>query len=162
MSQVSLIRSTRFSAGHRYWRPDWSSEQNREVFGPSANPHGHNYRLEVTVRGEVDSRTGFCVDLAALDRALDSVVRRLDQQEIGDALPEFASGGRIPTTEELARFLFHDLEDRIPEPARLVRVRLEESESLAAEYAPEVGRSGTASSVPAEGMSSPGSSGEGA
>lgn len=137
MSHVTLVRSTRFSAGHRYWRPDWSPERNREVFGASSNSHGHNYRLEVTVQGEVDPRTGFCVDLAALDRALDSVVRRLDQQEIGDALPEFAPGGRIPTTEELARFLYHDLHDRIPGRARLVRVRLEESESLAAEYRSE-------------------------
>lgn len=136
MIQVSLVRSTRFSAGHRYWRPEWSAEENRETFGASANPHGHNYRLEVTVRGSVDPRTGFCVDLAALDDALDSVVRRLDQQEIGEALPEFAPGGRIPTTEELVRWLYHDLEGRIPGTARLERVRLEESEALAAEYAP--------------------------
>lgn len=136
MTQISLIRSTRFSAGHRYWRPDWNAEKNREAFGASANPHGHNYRLEVTVRGRVDPRTGFCVDLAALDRVLDTVAERLDQQEIGEALPDFAPGGRIPTTEELARWLYHDLEDRIPGPARLERVRLEESESLAAEYAP--------------------------
>lgn len=87
----------------------------------------------------MDPATGFCVDLAALDGALDSVVRRLDQREIGEALPDFAPGGRIPTTEELARWLFHDLEGRIPGAARLERVRLEESGSLAAEYAPADG-----------------------
>ena len=144
MSQVSLIRSTRFSAGHRYWRPDWSAEKNRATFGASANPHGHNYRLEVTVRGPVDPETGFCVSLPALDRVLETVVERLDQQEIGEALPEFAPGRRIPTTEELARWLFRDLADRIPGPGRLERVRLEESESLAAEYAPEKASAGPA------------------
>jgi len=154
MDHVSLIRSTRFSAGHRYWRPEWSAEKNRRTFGASANPHGHNYRLEVTVRGRVDPSTGFCVDLVALDRALESVVERLDQQEIGEAVPEFAPGERIPSTEELARWLFHDLEARIPSPARLERVRLEESESLAAEYARECEDSPRASDPGSRGNSS--------
>lgn len=136
MSQVSLIRSTRFSAGHRYWRPEWSDQKNRKTFGASSHSHGHNYRLEITVRGDVDAETGFCVDLARLDRVLEEVVERLDQRDVGEVVPEFAPGGRIPTTEELARWFFRHLEDRIPAPARLARVRLEESETLAAEYAP--------------------------
>ena len=135
MPEASLIRTVRFSAGHRYWRPGWSDDRNRRTFGASANPHGHNYAAEVTVRGEVDPTTGFCVDLAELDALLErEVVERLDQQELSEVLPEFGPGERIPTTEELARWLFHRLEDRIPGEARLVRVRLRESETLAAEY----------------------------
>lgn len=99
------------------------------------------------------------MSLAILDRALETVVERLDQQEIGEALPEFAPGRRIPTTEELARWLFHDLEGRIPGPALLERVRLEESESLAAEYTPgEVGASPDPGSSAAVGGSATGDS----
>lgn len=135
MAEASLIRSVGFSAGHRYWRSEWSAERNRRTFGASANPHGHNYLLEVTVRGEVDGRTGFCVDLVALDELLEAeVVDRLDQRDVAEALPGFGDGGRVPTTEEVARWLFQRLEDRIPGEARLVRVRLHESDRLAAEY----------------------------
>lgn len=138
MSEASLTRTVRFSAGHRYWRPGWSEERNRRTFGSSANPHGHNYVLEVTVRGEVDPQTGFCVDLSVLDEVLDTeVVERLDQQDLTDVLPGFGDGGRIPTTEELARWFFHRLENRIPGAARLERIRLRESDALAAEYGPE-------------------------
>ena len=136
MPEASLIRTVRFSAGHRYRRPEWSDERNRRTFGASTNPHGHNYALEVTVRGEVDPTTGFCVDLAALDELLErEVVERLDQQDLNEVLEDFRPGKRIPTTEELARWLYHRLEDRIPGHARLLRVLLRESETLAAEYA---------------------------
>lgn len=135
MFEASLIRTVRFSAAHHYRRPEWSEERNRRTFGASADPHGHDYVLEVTVRGEVDPRTGFCVDLAALDELLsDEVVERLDEQDLTEVLPGFGEGGRIPTTEELARWFFHRLEDRIPSGARLVRIRLQESDTLAAEY----------------------------
>lgn len=135
MAEASLVRTVRFSAGHRYWRPEWSEERNRRTFGPSVNPHGHNYRLDVTVRGPVDPKTGFCIDLGALDELLrTAVVEPLDQQDLQEAFPGFGPGETIPTTEELARALFERLRGRIPGTARLVRVRLHEDESLAAEY----------------------------
>lgn len=135
MAEVSLVRTVRFSAGHRYWRPEWSEAENRRTFGRSANPHGHNYRLEVTVRGPVDPETGFCVDLRALDEVLRShVVEPLDQRDLREVLPEVRPGERIPTTEELARVFFERLTDAIPGDARLLRVRLHEDESLAAEF----------------------------
>lgn len=138
MPEASLIRTVRFSAGHRYWRPEWSEERNHRTFGASANPHGHNYVLDVTVRGAIDPATGFCVDLAALDELLATeVVEALDQQDLTAVLPEFEAGKRIPTTEELARWLYHRLEDRIPGSARLVQVRLHEDDTLAAEYGGE-------------------------
>lgn len=130
-----LVRTVRFSAGHRYRRPDWSEERNRRVFGPSAHPHGHNYAVDVTVRGEIDAETGFVADLAALDRLLDEeVVARLDSRDLTEVVPAFRPGEEIPTTESLARWIFHRLQDRIPGDARLVRVRVAESDTLAAEY----------------------------
>src|SRR5919205_1599583 len=67
--KIALERRYRFSASHLYRRPEWSEAENRARFGKCANlpGHGHNYRLYVTVRGEVDPVTGFVVDLGRLD-----------------------------------------------------------------------------------------------
>jgi len=132
------MRTVRFKASHHYRRREWSEERNRRTFGASANIHAHDWSVVVTVRGEVDPETGFCVDMMALDRVLrDEVVEPLEGREMTEALPEFAEGGRIPTTEELARFFFRRLRSRIPGGARLVRVAVRESDVLAAAYPPE-------------------------
>lgn len=134
MPEAALIRRITFSAGHHYLRPDRPEEWNRRHFGASMTPHGHNYAVEVTVRGEVDSETGFVVDLVALDRLLrEEVVERMDQQDLNQAIPEVREGAMVPSTESLATWLWARLHDRIPPPARLHRVRVEESDTLAAE-----------------------------
>ncbi|MEK7879484.1 MAG: 6-carboxytetrahydropterin synthase, partial [candidate division NC10 bacterium] len=51
---VYATRKFTFSAAHRYWRTEWTPEENRRVFGNLTVVHGHNYCLEVTVRGPVD------------------------------------------------------------------------------------------------------------
>ena len=93
--KVRLERRFRFSASHLYRRPDWSEEENRARFGKCANlpGHGHNYRLFVTVEGEVDPRTGFIIDLGTLDSLVTAkVIDRLDHQHLNSALPEFGEG----------------------------------------------------------------------
>lgn len=103
-------------------------------FGDSMTPHGHNYSVEVTVRGEVDPETGFVVDLPALDRMLqEEVVGPLDQRDLNQAIAEVREGRMTPSTEALALWFWSRLRDRIPAPARLLRVRVSESDTLAAE-----------------------------
>ena len=60
-----LTRAVHFSASHRYHRPEWSEAENRKHFGDCALPegHGHNYRCEVSVFGEIDPATGMVIDL---------------------------------------------------------------------------------------------------
>ncbi len=41
MSLAYLTRRATFAAAHRYWRPAWFEERNRQAFGACANPHGH-------------------------------------------------------------------------------------------------------------------------
>jgi 6-pyruvoyltetrahydropterin/6-carboxytetrahydropterin synthase len=131
-----LTRVVRFSAAHRYHRPDWSDERNQAVFGACSNPHGHghNYVLEVTVAGVPDPITGFCVDLSAVDAVLESEVRAtLDHQHLNHAVREFAPGGLIPTTENLVMWIWRRLEPAIP-ASRLVRLRLIEEPGLFVDY----------------------------
>lgn len=130
--KVRLERRFRFSASHLYRRPDWSEEENRARFGKCANlpGHGHNYRLFVTVEGEVDPRTGFIIDLGTLDsQVTEKVIDRLDHQHLNSALPEFREGEKIPSSENLILWILAQLQD-----LAVVKLRLEEDEDLAAEW----------------------------
>ncbi len=130
----SLTRTASFSAGHHYRRPEWSDAENERAFGASRFRHGHNYRVSVTVTGPIDPVTGFVTDLVALDQALSAVVAGLDQRDLNEVVPAFASGGEIPSTESLARWFWNELAAQISRPARLSRVRVAESETLYADY----------------------------
>lgn len=130
--KVRLERRYRFSASHLYRRPEWSEEENRARFGRCTNPHGHNYRLYVQVAGEPHPATGFIVDLADLDRLVtNQVLDRLDHQHL-NALPEFAEGGLIPSSESLVAWIHRALAPALPPGVELVRLRVEEDEDLAA------------------------------
>ena len=137
MAKAHLTRSVRFSASHRYFRPEWSAERNREQFGACANEpgHGHNYECVVTIAGPVSDDTSMVMDLAELDRILhDEVARRLDHQHLNNAVPEFAYGQRIPTAEALAVHLWNRIRPCLPAGVRLHRIRLQEDPTLYAEY----------------------------
>ena len=134
---IRLERRYRFSASHLYRRPQWSEEENRARFGKCAQlpGHGHNYRLYLTVEGEIDPETGFAVDLGALDALVgERILEILDHQHLNAAVPQFAAGEDIPTSENLVRWVRGRLEGRLPGGARLVRIRVEEDEDLAAEW----------------------------
>ena len=136
---VRLERRYRFSASHLYHRPEWSDDENRRRFGLCANQpgHGHNYRLWVSVRGEVDPRTGFVVDLGELDAVVRrAVIDRLDHQHLNHAIAEFAEGAAIPTSENLIEWIAARLGAALPAGVGLVGLRLAEDEDLAAEWVP--------------------------
>ena len=135
--KVRLERRYRFSASHLYRRPEWTEDENRARCGKCANlpGHGHNYRLFVTVQGEIAGDTGFVVDLGALDSlVIRQVIEPLDHQHLNVAIPEFGEGQSIPSSENLVRWIHARLVDSLPEGAELARLRLEEDEDLAAEW----------------------------
>lgn len=132
-----LTRRVTFAAAHRYRRPEWTEERNVAVFGACAHPsfHGHGYRCDVTVRGEVDPVTGMVVDLGALDGILAAEVRsRFDHRNINLDVPEFADGLLVPTGENLARFIFERVQLALGDSATVTSVVVHEDETLSAEY----------------------------
>jgi len=132
MDTVYATRKFTFSAGHRYWREDWSAEENARVFGQLTVAHGHNYTLEVTVRGIVDPRTGMVMDLGELKRLVgDAVVSRFDHADLNRD-PLFATG-TVPTTENLARAVWDLLVPKLGSE-RLHRIRLWEDPTFHVEY----------------------------
>jgi 6-pyruvoyltetrahydropterin/6-carboxytetrahydropterin synthase len=136
MDEATLERSANFSARHHYWHPEWTEERNRAVFGALAEPHEHEYRVTVWVRGPMDPVTGFCVDLPALESALAVILGPLRGADLNVAIESFRDGRRLPSCENLARWVHAELSRRLgPESsARVVRVRVAEDADLAAEY----------------------------
>ena len=134
---IRLQRVYRFSASHLYRRPDWSDQENLLRCGKCARlpGHGHNYRLTVTVVGEIDPRTGFVVDLGALDRlVLERVLDPLDHRHLNEAVPEFGAGREIPSSENLALWIRDRLRPALPDGCRLRALRVAEDDDLAAEW----------------------------
>ena len=134
-TNVRITRRATFAAGHILCRPEWSDAQNREVFGACVNDHGHNYVVEVTVGGPVDAETGMVVNL----KHVDAVLRRefidaVDHRHLNRDV-DFLRGV-IPTAENVALAAFHRLEPHL-KPARLLKVRVVESENNAAEVSAE-------------------------
>ncbi len=102
---MRLTRRYRFSASHRLFTDTLSEAENRAIFGKCANPfgHGHDYALDVSVRGPLDSNTGRIVDLDLLDLLVrDTVVGPLEHSNLNADVEEFKSGSLVPTTENLA------------------------------------------------------------
>lgn len=137
---VHLTRRYRFSAAHRLHTEALSAEENRRVYGKCDNPygHGHNYALDVTVKGEIDPATGMVFDLALLDAAVQhEVLERFDETNLNLDTDEFRTV--VPTTENLCIAIYNLLDpklqgaDRWP-GVRLARVRLEETASNFFEY----------------------------
>ncbi|MGQ4649754.1 6-carboxytetrahydropterin synthase [Lyngbya aestuarii] len=127
--EAYLTISTHFSAAHRLARPDLNYEKNTEIYGKCARPHGHghNYHLEVTVKGTIDQNTGMLVDLGALNKVIeDYVVEPLDHTFLNKDILYFAQ--IVPTAENIAIYIRNLLQQPIQElGAALYKVKLIES-----------------------------------
>lgn len=138
--EAFLTVGTHFSAAHRLAHPDLSEAANYDIYGKCARPHGHghNYHLEVTVKGEIHPRTGMIVDLPALQRVIDEqVVEPFDHTFLNKDIPYFAEV--VPTAENIAVHIRDLLRSPIAElGAKLYRVKLIESPNNSCEvYCPE-------------------------
>lgn len=131
---AALTRAVEISAAHRLWSRALSDEDNRRVYGKcaNANGHGHNYRIEVTVRGPVDPRTGCIIDLNLLDQVLaERVVAVLDHRHLDLDVPAFAH--RVSTGENIAIVVWELVAPALPHGV-LSCVRVVETSNNAFEY----------------------------
>lgn len=133
--EAFLTISTHFSAAHRLALPHLTLEQNSEIYGKCArvNGHGHNYHLEVTIKGEIDARTGMIADLGAIQKAIDDyIVEPLDHTFLNKDIPYFEKV--VPTAENIAVYIRDVLQQPIRETgAQLHKVKLIESPNNSAE-----------------------------
>lgn len=127
---TSLTRRYRFSAAHRLHSPSLSAEENAELFGKCNHPHGHghDYVLDVTVRGEADSITGRVIPPGDLDAYVQrTVIERFDHRDMNRDVPELRD--KIPTTEVAAEEIERMLAAQWPPAwkARLAKIRIHET-----------------------------------
>ena len=137
MPDVTVTRRLMFNAAHRVHNPALSDEENTRLFGKCNNPnwHGHNYTLDVSVRGAIDPRTGYVIDLGALKRLVEErVVNEIDHRNFN--LDVRFMQGVIPTSENIIVAIWRELEPAI-RPGRLARLVLWETPNNYVEYAGE-------------------------
>ena len=131
---VYITRRETFAAAHRLFKPELSDEENFKLFGKCSNPnwHGHNYTLEVVVAGEVDSNTGFVMDLSELKEIVRThVISKVDHKNFN--LDTDFMKGIIPTSENIVVAIWNELNDKITK-GKLYSVKLYETENNYFEY----------------------------
>jgi 6-pyruvoyltetrahydropterin/6-carboxytetrahydropterin synthase len=132
---MKVSRRATFNAAHRLFRPDWTNEKNIEIFGKCSNPnfHGHNYVLEVILDGEIDTETGYVIDLKIVKDAIKSEIdERFDHRNLNLDCPEFKDLN--PTAENIAVVAWNLLRAKLPMHLALT-IKLWETENNCVEYA---------------------------
>lgn len=132
---VEITHVQEFSAAHRLVSGELSEAENRELYGPCFADHGHNYVLEVTIRGQVELRTGMVMDLNRLSRLIvERIVQRVDHRHLNHDVPFLA--GTITTAENVAIAFWRELETPLAAypGCTLHRIRLRESRMNFVDY----------------------------
>jgi len=118
------------------FREGWPDEKNLEIFGKCSNPewHGHNYVLNVTVKGDIREDLGFFINLSTLKKIIhEMVIEKVDHRNLNTEV-EFMKG-KIATTENLSIAIWNELKPVIEMyGAKLHCVRISETENNTIEY----------------------------
>ena len=123
-----------FSAAHRLNNPKYDAEWNRRTYDKCDNPrgHGHNYTLQVSVKGKIDPETGMVIDLKKLkDIVRERVIDRVDHTNLNEDVDFLRDV--IPTAENLARAFWQELAGALTEGS-LYEIALQETEKNSVVY----------------------------
>ena len=131
---ATICRKAHFNAAHRLHNPKWSDEKNVAVFGKCNSPHyhGHNFDLEVRIRGKVNPDTGFVMDLAVLGKLIkEEIEERFDHKNLNEDCPEFENV--LPSTEYFVKIIYDILKPKLDNGQQL-HITLHETQKNAAAY----------------------------
>ena len=127
-----ITKKYHFCASHKYGNAHWSEQKNLQVFGKDYNNHGHNYILEVSVKGPINPDTGWLTDLQELnDIVKNNVINILDHSQIEEDIEWFR--GKQPSSENILIWAWNKIEPLI-EDGNLFRLRLVETHSIHTDY----------------------------
>jgi 6-pyruvoyltetrahydropterin/6-carboxytetrahydropterin synthase len=132
--KVSVFRRAHFNSAHRLNNPELSAEENTSLFGKCNNPnyHGHNYMLEVKVKGEIDPKTGYVIDAKILKEIIyEEVHNRFDHKNLNLDTEAFKHVN--PTAENIAIEIWNLINKRLSNDLELT-VRLHETENNYVEF----------------------------
>ncbi|KAI4492506.1 PREDICTED: 6-pyruvoyl tetrahydrobiopterin synthase [Polistes canadensis] len=125
-----LTRKESISSCHRLHSHQLSEEENKEIYGKCNNfwGHGHNYTVEVTVRGPLDPKTGMVMNISDLKVYMKNVLMdRLDHKNLDKDVPYFKYV--VSTTENLAIYIYNELKKELPNPDLLYEVKIHETDN---------------------------------
>lgn len=123
---TTVTRSVQISCAHRLYNNNLTEEKNFKVYGQCTATHGHNYRVEVTWRGPLDSN-GMVINLQRVKDVLhQKVITVLDHQCL-DELEFFQT--HPSTTENLCVFIHKQLTGLDYNQAVLHSIRIHETDS---------------------------------
>ena len=127
--EALLTVQSHFNAAHRLAKDEISLSENKKIYGKCAriNGHGHNYFLDVTVRGQINPRTGMICDLPSLQSIIDElIVEQFDHTFLNKDIEYFKTC--VPTCENIALHISDILASPIKNiGANLHKIRLQES-----------------------------------
>ena len=128
-----ITKQFKFCAAHKYWNDEWSEDKNHEVFEDDVKVHGHNYALDITLKGNINPGSGFAVNISSLKKIVNNkVIKFLDHSEIQKDIKWFKN--KQPSTENLVLFIWEQIVDDIPDGAQLYKVKLRETPTIYTEY----------------------------
>ena len=129
---VRLTKVFRFSASHRLFSEKLSERENFAAFDRCSNPagHGHDYAVEVGIRGEIDPETGMVANRLDLEKLVRPVMEELDYSRIDRDIPFFRKN--MSTVENIGMYLWERLGRVLP--GKLDRVRVWENSRSSFEY----------------------------
>lgn len=127
---VELTRRMQISSCHRLHSPHLSDEENKKIYGKCnhVNGHGHNYEIQVTVRGQLDEKTGMVMNIQDLNAAMKkSIMDTIDHKNLDKDVEFFKTAPS--TTENLAIYIWQEMEKHLPNPKLLYKVMIKETEN---------------------------------
>lgn len=134
LNMYYVTRIYKFSASHRLHNDNLSDEENLMIFGKcnSYNAHGHNFKLEVTIKGDLEEKTAMVYDILKMDDIINNrVISLLDHKNLSSNVELLA--GKITTGENLSKFIWDRLQDNFT-PAKLHKIKLYETDRNYFEY----------------------------
>ncbi len=128
-----ITKQYKFCAAHRYWNNRWTEAENFENFGDDIYLHGHNYNMDITISGEINTDSGFIVNLQKLNNIVqENVISIMDHSQIEKDIDWFEN--RQPSTENMVVFIWERLAGKIPSPAQLHSIKLQETPTISTIY----------------------------
>ena len=128
-----ITKQYKFCAAHRYWNDRWTEAENFENFGDDIYLHGHNYNLDITISGEINTDSGFIVNLQKLNNIVqENVISIMDHSQIEKDIDWFENCQ--PSTENMVVFIWERLVGNIPSPAKLHSIKLQETPTISTTY----------------------------
>jgi len=131
MKKMYLTKIVTFCCSHQLRDPSWSDEKNQDEFGKCSNLHGHNYKLEVTITGQLN-QSGMIMNMTSLGKIIrDKIVRHIDHKTLNTDIVHFKTN--LPTVENMVIYFWDILKPHLPKNA-IYKLTLYETDHNKVEY----------------------------